>query len=213
MSHPGRFVVLEGPEGAGKSTLAAGLAGRLAEQGQAPVVVREPGGTPVAEAIRTALLDPARSHDGALELLYFATSRADLVSRIIRPALAAGRLVLSDRFTLSTEAYQIGGRGVAAPLVRQVNAIATAGLTPDLTIVLDLDPAVGAARQAASGKRPDRMERESAEFHRRVADWYRAAEGPGVCHLDAGLTASALLDRAWALLGQLLGETVAVSRG
>jgi dTMP kinase len=213
MSHPGRFVVLEGPEGAGKSTLAAGLAGRLAESGEPPVLVREPGGTPVAEAIRTALLDPARSHDGALELLYFATARADLVSRVIRPAIAAGRLVISDRFTLSTEAYQIGGRGVAADLVRQVNAIATAGLSPDLTIVLDLDPVVGAARQAAAGKRPDRMEREGADFHRRVAAWYRAATGPGIRHLDAGQAPSELLEAAWAVVRELAHETTRVSRG
>ncbi len=168
MTHPGFFIVLEGPEGAGKSTLAAGLVRRLRDLGREPLLVREPGGTPLAEAIRGALLDPALAHDGPTELLYFATARADLVSRVIRPALLAGKVVISDRFTLSTEAYQIGGRGVRPELVRDVNLIATGGLQPDLTLVLDLPADEGARRQAMAGKAADRMEREDDAFHQRV---------------------------------------------
>ena len=197
MTHPGFFLVLEGPEGAGKSTLAASLASRLREQGQEPLLVREPGGTPLAEAIRASLLDPALLHDGPTELLYFATARADLVGRVIRPALAAGRVVISDRFTLSTEAYQIGGRGVRPELVRDVNAIATEGLRPDLTLVLDLPAEEGTRRQALAGKSADRMEREDAAFHRRVAEWYLGAEGLGVRHLDASRSAAEVLAAAW----------------
>jgi dTMP kinase len=208
MNPTGRFFVLEGPEGAGKSTLAAALVARFTSHGVTPVVVREPGGTPVAESIRAALLDPAREYDGALELLYFATARADLVARVIRPALMAGQIVLSDRFTLSTEAYQIGGRGVPADLVRQLNAIATRGLAPDLTLVLDVDPGVGASRQTAAGKQPDRMELETPLFHSRVAAWYRAATGPGVVHLDGGQAPSLVADAAWAALAGLLPAAV-----
>lgn len=199
MKGPGRFIVLEGPEGAGKSTLAAELKRRMDEAGMPCILVREPGGTPVAESIRTALLDPAGAMDGRQELLYFSTARADLVARVIRPALRDGTVVISDRFTLSTEAYQIGGRGVDAALVRQFNAIATSGVTPDLTIVLDLAPQVGAARQLAAGKSPDRMEREGREFHERVAAWYRAAEGRGIHHLDASQPADAVVAAAWRL--------------
>ncbi len=201
MNGPGRFIVLEGPEGAGKTTLAAGLLRRIDDTGRPCILVREPGGTPVAEAIRAALLDPGQQQDGRQELLYFATARADLVARVIRPALAAGTLILSDRFTLSTEAYQIGGRGVSAGLVHELNAIATEGLAPDLTLVLDLPPELGAARQAAAGKHPDRIERENGEFHRRVAQWYLAATGPGIRHLDATRSAAELLEEAWRAIG------------
>ncbi|MEO8031171.1 MAG: dTMP kinase [Gemmatimonadota bacterium] len=203
MNGPGRFIVLEGPEGAGKSTLAAGLLRLIDDTGRPCILVREPGGTPVAEAIRAALLDPEWKQDGRQELLFFATARADLVARVIRPALAAGTVVLSDRFTLSTEAYQIGGRGVAAGLVHELNAIATAGLVPDLTLVLDLPPELGAARQSAAGKHPDRIERESSEFHRRVAQWYLAATGPGVRHLNATVSAAEMLNEAWRTIGGL----------
>lgn len=197
MTHPGFFLVLEGPEGAGKTTLVAGMAQRLRALGQDPLLVREPGGTPLAEAIRASLLDPVLDHDGPTELLYFATARADLVGRVIRPALAAGRVVISDRFSLSTEAYQIGGRGVRPELVRDVNLIATQGLQPDLTLVLDLSPEEGARRQARAGKTADRMEREDDAFHRRVAEWYREAAGPGIRHLDASRAAADVLASAW----------------
>lgn len=200
MAHPGFFVVLEGPEGAGKSTLAASLAGRLREAGLTPVTVREPGGTPVAEAARHALLDTTDALDPVTELFLILAARADLVRRVIRPALDAGGLVLADRFELSTEAYQIGGRGLDPAFVRSANRAATGGLVPDLTLVLDLDPAVGQARQRAAGKLQDRLDREHPEFHGRVAATYLAARGPGVRHLDGGLPPEALLDSAWAAL-------------
>lgn len=197
---PGLFVVLEGPEGAGKSTLALGLAERCRRAGLDPVVVREPGGTPVAEALRRELLDHDREWTPEAELLFMVTARADLVTRVIRPALAAGRLVLSDRFDLSTLAYQGAGRGVDATAIAWANRAATGGTTPDLTLVLDLPVAAGLARQVASGKRQDRLDQEDQAFHRRVAEFYRAAAGPGLHHLDASVAPDALLEAAWALV-------------
>lgn len=198
----GFFLVLEGPEGSGKSTLAKGIAARLRAAGADPVVVREPGGTPAAEALRTELLRDDRAWTPEAELLYIAAARADLVARVIRPALAEGRVVVSDRFDLSTRAYQIGGRGLPAAEVEWVNNAATAGLTPDLTLVLDVDPEAGRDRQVAAGKQRDRLDREDADFHGRVAAVYRAATGPGIIHLDATLSVSALGEAAWEALGR-----------
>lgn len=203
----GRFVVLEGPEGAGKTTLLRGLADRCRSLGIGAVMVREPGGTPVAEALRGELLNADRPWTPEMELLYMTTARADLVTRVIRPALAEGRAVFSDRYDLSTMAYQGAGRGLPMDHVRWVNAAATGGLTPDVTLVLDLDPAVGRERQRAAGKGADRMEREDAAFHARVAEAYLAAEGPGVHHLNAEASPADLLETAWATLQRECPET------
>nr|MBA2627694.1 dTMP kinase [Gemmatimonadales bacterium] len=143
MKTTGFFLVLEGPEGAGKSTLGAGLATRMRAGGVDPVLVREPGGTVAAESMRALLLDAHGPLDPRSELLYLATARSSLVDEVITPALAAGRVVMSDRFDLSTMAYQIGGRGLDAVMVEQVNRCATKGLRPDLTLVLDLWPELG----------------------------------------------------------------------
>lgn len=205
----GCFVVLEGPEGAGKTTLLAGLAARCRSAGLDPVVVREPGGTSVAEALRAELLSADRPWTPEMELLYMVTARADLVTRVIRPALADGRVVLSDRFDLSTMAYQGAGRGLPMEHVRWVNRAATGGLVPDVTLVLDLDPALGRARQAAAGKGADRLEREDAAFHDRVAAAYREAAGPGVHHVAADVAAPVLLDAAWEVLAAARPETFA----
>lgn len=203
----GCFVVLEGPEGAGKSTITAGMAARLRSQGVEPLLAREPGGTDVAEALRHQLLDAERTFTPEVELLYMVTARADLVARRIRPALDDGLVVISDRYDLSTYAYQGAGRGVSLPQLEWINRAATGGLTPDVTLVLDLDPAVGRARQASAGKGADRMERESLEFHERIAAAYGAAEGPGVHHLDASASPESVLNEAWRTLVRAFPDT------
>jgi dTMP kinase len=196
----GFFLVLEGPEAAGKSTLAQALARRMRDDGIDPVMVREPGGTPVAEALRHELLDGSREWTPAMELLYLVTARADLVTRVIRPALNAGRTVVSDRYDLSTIAYQGAGRELPLEFVRRANDAATGGLVPDLTLILDLDPDVARARQDRAGKGLDRLEREPAEFHHRVAAAYRSAQGAGVRHIAAGTSPDEVLAVAWRMV-------------
>jgi dTMP kinase len=193
----GFLVVLEGPEAAGKSTLARALHQRMREDGVEPVLVHEPGGTPVAQALRHELLDATREWTAEMELLYMVTARADLVTRVIRPALAAGKVVLSDRFDLSTMAYQGAGRGLPLEQVRWVNAAATGGLVPDLTLVLDLEPAEAQRRQRDAGRGLDRIEREPAEFHARIAAAYRIAAGPGVHHIAAATSPPEVFAAAW----------------
>ena len=197
MSRRGFFVVLEGPEGSGKSTLLGPLAECMRARKVDPVVVREPGGTHAAEIARAALLDPDHPMGPVAELFFFLAARADLVQTVIQPALAAGRVVLSDRFALTTEAYQMAGRGLDPAMVRTANQAATLGIQPDLTLILDLTPEVGQARQLAAGKRQDRLERESVDFHRRVLEYYLAVKGRGVRHLDARLPPDQLLQVAW----------------
>jgi dTMP kinase len=201
MSRRGFFLVLEGPEGSGKSTLIGPLAERMRASGVEPVIVREPGGTRAAEIARQALLDPAHPIGPVAELFFYLAARADLVQTVIQPALAAGRVVLSDRFALSTEAYQMAGRGLDTAMVRAANQAATQGLQPDLTLILDLTPELGQARQLAAGKRQDRLDRESADFHRRVVEYYLAVKGSGVRHLDGRLPPDRLLQVAWTEVG------------
>ncbi|MGE0439404.1 MAG: dTMP kinase [Gemmatimonadales bacterium] len=196
----GFFLVVEGPEGAGKSTLTKGLAARLRAAGIEPVTVREPGGTPAAEALRAELLHDDRTWTPEAELLYVTAARADLVAKVIRPALDADRVVVSDRYDLSTRAYQIGGRGLPAEQVEWVNHAATGGLAPDLTLVLDIKPETGRERQIGAGKRQDRLDQEDGDFHARVAAVYRAATGPGIVHLDASLGVEAVGQAAGAAL-------------
>lgn len=206
MSRPGFFVVLEGPEGSGKSSLAGTIAQQMRRHGVDPVVLREPGSTRAAEIAREALLDPEHPVGPLAELFLYLAARADLVQSLIQPALAAGRVVLSDRYALSTEAYQMAGRGLDPALVRAGNQAATGGLWPDLTLILDLSPELGLARQVAAGKRQDRLDRESADFHRRVMDFYLAVQGRGVRHLDGRLPPDQLLQAAWSLICEAAPE-------
>lgn len=204
----GLFVVVEGPEGAGKTTLVAGLARRLRQAGRDVLEVREPGGTPVAEAARQVVLDPALDCSAEAELFLILVARADLVAKVIRPWLArGGGVVVSDRFDLSTEAYQVAGRGLPRDAVRAANRLATGGLEPDVTLVLDVPPDVGRGRQAALGKAPDRLERADAAYHERVRAAFRAARGAGIVHLDATASADEVERAAWEVVCPRLGGT------
>lgn len=175
MRDAGRFIVLEGGEGAGKSTQAALLSAWMTQKGIAHRVVREPGGTAVGEAIRSVVLGrtdlemPAES-----ELFLMLAARAAFVQEVVRPALEAGDVVLADRFALSTLAYQGYGRGLDLEDVRRAVDLATGGLEPDLYVILDLPVGEGTARQRHDGKSPDRIESEGEGFLRRVRDGYLA---------------------------------------
>ncbi len=206
----GTFVVVEGPEGAGKSTLVRAVGARLLAEGVQVLPVREPGGTPVAEAARKLALRSRHELSAAAELFLILAARADLVARVIRPALEAGQVVLADRFDLSTRAYQVAGRGLPADEVDAALRLATGGLVPDLTLVLDVPVDIGRERQRKARKVQDRFEREDDPFHQRVRTAYRDAAGPGVVHLDATLSKKTVLDSAWRALQAV---TVLTTRG
>ena len=164
----GRLVVFEGGEGAGKSTQLRRLAASLTAVGVAHRVFREPGGTPAGDRIRDLLLHSSEPLAARTEAALFIASRAQLVAAEIVPALERGEQVLLDRFLLSTYAYQVNGRGLPETEVRAANRLATAGLVPDLTLLLALAPSEGLARAGARGG-ADRIERAEAAFHERVA--------------------------------------------
>jgi len=209
----GVFVTVEGVEGAGKTTQVALLAERLRGSGREALVVREPGGTPLAEEARRLALDPAMDLGPAAELFLMLVARADLVHHVIDPALARGTTVLADRFDLSTRAYQIGGRGLPEPEVTAANRLATGGLVPDLVVVLDVAPEVGRARQAAAGKRRDRMELAGTAFHARVAEGFRGAAGPGILHLAADAPSDAVHETLWSELARRFPLTFSRNAG
>jgi len=168
----GKLIVFEGAEGAGKTTQIKRLAERLGKTGVPCVTVREPGGTPVGDAIREILLDREWNITPAGEALLFMASRSELIARVVGPALAEGKVILFDRFFLSTYAYQIAGRGLPETEVRAANRLATGGLVPDLTLLLDVPATAGLARADARGGH-DRIEKSGAEFHDRVGNAFR----------------------------------------
>jgi dTMP kinase len=173
------------------------LVARFQAEGQRVVGVREPGGTPIAEAARKLALKSRHDRAYGAELFLFLAARADLVERVIRPALADGQMVIADRFGLSTIAYQVSGRGLPRADVEAALRVATGGLTPDLTLVLDIPVSVGRERQRNAGKVKDRIEREDDKFHTRVREAYRSASGPGIVHIDASQKKKAVQEAAW----------------
>ena len=173
MSHPSAFITFEGGEGSGKSTQIRRLAKRLEAAGLPVRVLREPGGTRVGESVRELLLDPEHAGlNATAELLLYEASRAQLVADVIEPALEAGEVVICDRFFDSTTAYQGYARGLALERVRELNRIATLGIVPDRTIVLDIQPEKGVGRATRHGA--DRLEAESPAFHEAVREGFLA---------------------------------------
>ena len=194
----GKFLVLDGGEGCGKSTQCKRLAGFLSERGLAVRTVRDPGGTPVSEKVRDLLLDPANDAMAMrCEMLLYMAARAQLVAEVIAPALDGGEVVLSDRFISSTLAYQLGGDGLSAGDIESVASVAVGGRWPDLTIVLDVPTSVARERHVpkmvlfdgAPDTDLDRIERRPADYHEQVRRNYlaQARENPGrYAVVDAG---------------------------
>lgn len=182
-----KFVVIEGLEGAGKSTAVATVLAWLQAKGFDVVQTREPGGTPLAEQIRTlvkAVQDEAIAPETELLLMYAA--RSQLLANVIRPALARGQVVLADRHDLSSRAYQGGGRQIAAEVIDQIRAVVVKDTRPDLTLYLDIDPEIGLKRASARGEL-DRIEQEKLDFFKRTRQKYLeiAATDPSIVVIDA----------------------------
>ena len=192
----GVLISVEGVDGAGKTTLVAGLAAALGA-----VVLREPGGTAVSERVRELLADPALEIDPRTEALLYAAARAQLVSERVRPLLAAGTTVLLDRYVDSSLAYQGAARGLGVDAIRALNEFGTGGLRPDRTLLLRVDPAL--ARERIAGRAADRLEREDGAFFAAIADAYdalAAAEPDRIAVIDGAQSPDAVLADALAAL-------------
>lgn len=202
----GLFITLEGPEGAGKSTNREFLAQQLRELGQEVLLTREPGGTPLAEQIRDLLLTPSEEPMCSdTELLLVFAARAQHLHQVIRPALARGALVLCDRFTDATYAYQGGGRGLSSQRIGQLETFVQGELRPDLTLIFDLPVEIGLSRAAARG-RLDRFEQEGTGFFESVRSAYldRARQAPQRYRvIDAGMPLDDVQQALLALLPEL----------
>lgn len=202
MTH-GRFITLDGVDGAGKSTHLAYVAERLREQGREVVVTREPGGTPLGEELRELLLH--REMDADTELLLMFAARQEHIARLIRPALERGAWVVSDRFTDASYAYQYGGRGLDIKRIAALEDWVQRGFQPDLTLLFDVPPDIAAARRLTA-READRFEREADSFFNRVRAAYleRArAEPARIRVLDARLSVADIQREIGALLQTL----------
>jgi len=213
---PGLFLVVEGIEGAGKSTQ-AGLLAEWLREGEMPLTVaREPGGTRVGEAIRSLLLATGSEMPPETELLLLLAARAAFIREVVRPALERGEVMISDRFELSTLAYQGYGRGLDLDRIRELNHFATDGLAPHLTIVLELPLEEGRRRQYLAGKGRDRFEGEADGFLERVEAGYRelaAGNDPTLERLDGSGSAELIQERLRGILRRRFPERFGSPRG
>ncbi|MGA2878074.1 MAG: dTMP kinase [Bryobacteraceae bacterium] len=207
----GLFITFEGPDGSGKSTQARMLAERLRGQGRPVLETVEPGGTPIGQQIRRILLDPANKElMPTAELLLMFAARAQNVEQWILPALAEGKIVISDRFTDSSLAYQGAGRGLGTNTVLDLDGIACHGLIPDLTICVDIDTETGLARALARGGLETRLEEQSIEFHHKVREAYHelARNEPRRFRLiDGRGTPEAIAAKVWEQVVPALSST------
>ena len=209
---PGRFITFEGGEGCGKSTQVRLLAERLASAGIEAVLTREPGGTRLAELIRSLLKDETEDPPcDRSELLLFLAARAQLVRNVIRPSLLSGKWVVSDRFSDSTFAYQGYGRGLPLDVLSVANDFACDGLRPDMTLLLDAPPDVAArrmrSREASTGTSADRIESAGSEFHARLRAGFRelaSKEPDRIVTIDASASPEEVGEAVWKSLTRFL---------
>ncbi len=195
----GFFIALEGTDGSGKTTVLEGLRGRFKSEGLEVLYTREPGGTAISEQIREILLSPKnRAMVPQTEALLYAASRAQHVAETIRPALEAGKVVFTDRYLLSSYAYQGVARGLGIETVQQINDLATGGLLPDLTLFLDVDPVIVLKRKAEREPQ-DRLEASGERFFLDVYRGYQLAiqKMEGVQTIDAAQSPSLVVEEAW----------------
>ncbi len=205
---PGRLITIEGLDGSGKTTLAAGLLDALRAGGRDAELLREPGGVEVSERLRSLVKDPALTVGARAEALIYAAARAQLVEEALRPLLAGGTWMLLDRFVDSSLAYQGGGRGLGVAEIAELNRFATRDLTPDRTLYLRVDPALGRARTGTRLEGFDRLELEGRAFFDAIAATYdelAAAEPGRIRVLDGAKAPEAVLADALAALADLLG--------
>lgn len=207
------FITFEGPEGSGKTTQLQRLAALLRDRGTEVVVTKEPGGTPLADRIRAILLHPENSMDRLTELLLYAASRRQNVVEVIRPALGRGAVVLCDRYTDATLAYQGFGRLLDLDRLRALNDWVTDSLRPDLTLLFDIDERVGLgrarSRNASAQNEEGRLEAEDLSFHRRIREGYLSlalAEPKRFVTIDAGGTIDEVTERTTAAVRTRLPE-------
>jgi dTMP kinase len=203
----GRLITIEGIDGAGKTTLAAGLAAELQSRGRQIVALREPGGVAVAERIRAIVKEPGLAIDARAEALLYAAARAQLVAEVVTPALGDGSWVLLDRYVDSSLAYQGAGRGLGIDAVRAINAFGTGGLSADRTLLLGIDVSAGRVRLGARDPGPDRLEGEPDAFFAAIAEAYAQlaeAEPARIRVLDASQSPERVLAAALQALADLL---------
>ncbi len=206
---PGVFISLEGCDGSGKSTQISRISSRLDSAGLNPLVTREPGGTPFGERVRQLLLDPGSPDRSILsETFLYAAARAEFVSKIVRPALAQGRIVITERYVDSTWVYQGYAGGVSVSNIESINTIATGGMETDLTIILDISDSTVINERLAL-KQKDKIESRSGKYHQKVREGYRvlAKRFPHrVICIDAGLDVSAVESLIWKEVVNILSK-------